>query len=334
MSYSHRLFVVRISLSFATLAYGAAQEPIPPAAAQPPAAATSIEAAPGYVLGPDDVIAIKGLDVEEISSASIRIDPGGYISLPMLGRVPAGGLTVERLENELASRLKIYVWEPVVAVSIVEYRSQPVSVIGSVGAPGVHQLEGRKTLIEILSKAGGLQPEAGNWIRITRRVEWGSIPLPSAARDASGQFSVAQVSLKSIMHGTHPEENILIRPNDVISVPRAALVYVIGEVKKPGGFILHERGSISGLQALAMAEGLASAAAADRAMIIRQFPDATRVQIPANLKEILKGKHTDVELLPDDILLIPTNVTKLALTRVISTAVQAATSAVIYRGMY
>jgi polysaccharide biosynthesis/export protein len=280
------------------------------------------------------VIAIKGLDVEEISGASIRIGPGGYISLPMLGRVPAAGLTVERLENELSSRLKTYVREPVVAVSIVEYRSQPVSVIGSVGQPGVHQLEGRKTLIEILSKAGGLRPEAGNSIKITRRAEWGLIPLPSAAEDPSGQFSVAQVSLKSIMQGTHPEENILIRPNDVISVPRAALVYVIGEVKKPGGFILHENGTISGLQALAMAEGVANAAALDKAVIIRQSPDATRVQIPVNLGDILRAKRTDVELVPDDILFIPTNVTKLALTRILSTAVQAATSAVIYRGMY
>jgi polysaccharide export outer membrane protein len=334
MSYSQVLFLVQISLSFATLADGAAQETVTSAATQPSAAAAPIETAASYVLGPDDVIAIKGLDVEEISSASIRIDPGGYLSLPMLGRVPAGGLTVERLENELSTRLKTYVREPVVAISIVEYRSQPVSVIGTVGQPGVHQLEGRKTLIEILAKAGGLRPEAGNSIKITRRAEWGVIPLPSAAKDPSGQFSVAQVSLKSIMQGTNPEENILIRPHDVISVPRADLIYVVGEVRKPGGFILHERGTISGLQALAMAEGFAADAAPDKAIIVRQSPDARRVEIPANLRAILSGKTRDVELLPEDILFIPTNVAKRALTRTLQTAIQAVTSAIIYRGMY
>jgi polysaccharide export outer membrane protein len=249
----------------------------------------------------------------------------------MLGRVAAGGLTVQALEKELSTRLKKYVREPVVAISVVEYRSQPVSVIGTVGQPGVHQLEGRKTLIEILAKAGGVRPEGGNTIKITRKAEWGPIPLPSAVKDPSGQFSVAQVSLKSIMQATHPEENILIKPNDVISVPRAELVYVIGDVKKPGGFILTERASISGLQALAMADGFTATAAPQRAMIIRQPPGAKRVEIAANLKEILSGKRSDVELLPDDILFIPTNAVKSALTRTIQTAVQAATSAIVYR---
>jgi polysaccharide export outer membrane protein len=224
--------------------------------------------------------------------------------------------------------------KPAVAVSIVEYRSQPVSVIGTVGQPGVHQLEGRKTLIEILAKAGGVRPEAGNTIKITRRAEWGLIPLPSATRDPSGQFSVAQVSLRSIMQATNPEENILIRPNDVISVPRGDLVYVIGEVKKPGGFVLSERAAISGLQALAMADGFTQAAAPQKAMIIRQVPGATRVEIAANLREILSGKASDVELLPDDILFVPTNVAKNALVRAMQTALQAATSAAIYRGVY
>ena len=141
-----------------------------------------VQATSSYVLGPDDVIAIKAVDADEINSASLRIDPSGDISLPMIGRVAAGGLTVERLEKELATRLKTYVRDPVVAVSVVEYRSQPVSVIGSVGQPGVHQLEGRKTLVEILAKAGGLRPEAGNSIKITRKAEWGTIPLPSATQ--------------------------------------------------------------------------------------------------------------------------------------------------------
>lgn len=292
------------------------------------------EVASGYRLGPDDVIAVKVLDLEDTSNDSIRIDPGGQISLPLLGRVNAGGLTVAMLEKELASRLKTYIHEPVVAVSIVEYRSQPVSVIGAVGQAGIHQLEGRKSLIEVLAKAGGLRPEAGDTVKITRQIDWGLIPLPSAEMDPTGQFSVAEVSLRSIMQATSPAENIRILPNDVITVPRAALVYIVGEVNKPGGFTLQERGSITGLQALAMAEGFTTTASPQNALIIRQPHDAERVEIPVNLREVLQGKSKDVELLPDDILFVPTNVAKSAFVKVLQTAIQAATSAVIYRGLY
>jgi len=323
-----------MALTIAVGASAAPQDPGPATPGQTSVAGTEIEAPTSYVLGPDDVIAIKALDADEITSTSVRIDPTGFISLPMLGRVTAGGFTVERLEKELSARLQKYVKAPVVAVSIVEYRSQPVSIVGSVGQPGVHQLEGRKTLIEILAKAGGLRPEAGNTIKITRKAEWGPIPLASAEKDPSGQFTVAHVSLRSIMQATNPVENILIRPNDVITVPRADLIYVIGEVKKAGGFTLTERSTITGLQALAMAEGMTPGAAPHNAMIIRQPPDGNRVEIAANLKEILAGKAPDVVLQPDDILFIPTNVAKNAVLRTMQTVVQAAISATVYRGIY
>jgi polysaccharide biosynthesis/export protein len=316
--------------------------PIAAALAQEPASVAPVAPAVGlasatvgsYVLGPGDVLAIKALDAEDVTSGAIRVDPSGDISLPLVGRLSAAGLTVEQLEKDLSARLRTYVRNPVVAVSVVEYRGQPVSVIGSVGQPGVVQLEGRKTLIEVLAKAGGLRPDAANTIKITRRAESGAIPLASAVKDPSGQFTVAEVSLSGIMQATHPEENILILPNDVITVPRAALVYVVGEVKKQGGFILQERASISGLQALALAEGFTIGAAPQNALIIRQSAEKGRVEIPTDLKEILKGKKTDVQLLPEDILFVPGSAAKSALARVAQTAIQAATSATIYRGFY
>ena len=323
-----------VCLFTATHGWGAPQETSDSPAPAPLAAA--VATTPSYILGPGDAIAIKALDADEISSASMRIDPTGFISLPLLGRVTVGGRTVQGLEEELNARLKTYVREPKVAVTVIEYRSQPVSVIGSVAQPGVHQLEGRKTLIEILAKAGGLKPDAADAIKITRRNEGGPIPLASAVTDSSGQFSVAEVSLKDIMQATRPEENILIQPNDVISVPRADLVYVIGDVKKPGGFVLTERRSILSLQALAMAEGYTQTAAPHRAVIIRPAatPEASRIEIPANLKEILSGKRPDIELLPEDILFVPNNAAKTAAKNIISTALSAATSAFIYRGFY
>jgi polysaccharide export outer membrane protein len=222
--------------------------------------------------------------------------------------------------------------DPVVAVTIVEFRSQPVSVIGAVGTAGVHQLEGRKRLIEMLAKAGGLRPDAGSTIKITRQVEWGNIPLDSAVVDPTGKFSTAEVNLNGIIQATKPDDNILIRPNDVISVPRGNLVYVIGEVKKPGGFLLQERRAISGLHALAMAEGFTDIAAPQRATIVRQLPGGERIEIPADLKEIINGKKSDVVLLPDDVLVVPTNTAKSIAKNTVQTAISAVTSALIYSG--
>src|SRR5437588_2346223 len=132
--------------------------------------------------------------------------------------------------------MKRYLQEPDVSISISEFRSQPISILGAVQNPGVHQLQGRKNLFAVLSLAGGLRQDAGYRVRITRKLEWGRIPLPGALDDPSGQFSTASVSIKSIMDATSPAENIAIKPEDVISVPKADLVYVIGAVHKSGGF--------------------------------------------------------------------------------------------------
>ena len=157
-----------------------------------------------YVLGPDDEITVKVLEADEISGDPLRVDLAGYVSLPLIGRVRAAGLTAEGLEAELSRRLNIYIREPQVTVGISGLRSQPVSVIGAVNSPGVHQLEGRKTLIEILSLAGGLRDDAGHKVKITRRIEWGAVPLPAAKNDATGQFSMAEVSLQELMEARNP----------------------------------------------------------------------------------------------------------------------------------
>lgn len=301
-------------------------------AAQPPAAKPEDPLRSTYVLGPDDQITIWALDAEEIANKPVLIGTGGYIHLPMVGRLRAAGLTVEQLEAELAARLKTYIKQPQVAVSITEFRSQPVSVIGSVTRPGVHQLQGRKTLVEILSLAEGLRPDAGHSVKITRRLEWGRIPLPTAADDPTGQFSVATVNLKAVMEAKNPEENILIRPNDVISVPRAEMVYVIGEVRRSGGFILQERETMSVLQALSLAEGLGRTAAPQSAKILRPASGASRrTEIPVDLKKIFAGKSADVPLRPDDILFVPNNAAKSAVLRSVEAAIQVGTGVAIYR---
>jgi polysaccharide export outer membrane protein len=286
----------------------------------------------GYVLGPDDEIAIWALGAEEISQKPVRIDPGGYIDLPLLGRMRASGFTTEQLKSELVARLRSYINEPQVSVNIMEFRSQPVSVIGAVKNPGVHQLQGRKTLVEILSLAGGLAPDAGSSVKITRRLERGPVPLPAASRDASGNFSVAEVSLKQLMAAKNPESNIIIRPDDVISVPRAEMVYVMGEVAKPGGYVLNERETMSALQALSLAGGVTRVSGLQRAKILRVVPGTNnREELSVDLKRMLAGKSPDAQLQPEDILLVPNNLAKGATLRAIESAIQIGTGLVIWR---
>ncbi len=285
-----------------------------------------------YVLGPEDQISIRALEVDEISDKPVRIDMTGYLRLPLVGRIRGAGLTIEQLENEIGARLKVYVKQPEVAISVVEFHSQPVSVIGSVRNPGVHQLEGQKTLVEMLSLAGGLADDAGYSVKITRRLEWGRIPLPSAADDSTGAFSVAEVSLKEILEARNPAGNIVIRPQDVISVPRANMVYVIGEVPKAGGYVLRERETLSALQALSLAGGLDRAAAPQNGRILRlPAGGGNRTEIAVNLKRIMAGQSGDVPLQAEDILLIPSSAPKRAISRAAEAAVQITTGLIIFR---
>jgi polysaccharide export outer membrane protein len=284
-----------------------------------------------YLLGPDDQIVIRALHAEEISDKPIRISSDGAITLPMIGTVKAAGLTIAQMEAELTDRLKFYVQNPQVAVSVMEMRSQPVSVLGAVNTPGVIQLQGRKTLVEVLSLAGGLRQDAGQTVKITRSASWGEIPLAGAHKDATDEYNVAEVDLDTILKATRPEQNITIRPEDVISVPRAEMIYVVGEVGKSGGFVLHSRESLSVLQAVSMAEGLGKLASPAHARILRSGDGADRREIPVPLQKIMEGKAEDLRLRPDDILFIPSSVPKRAAIRGIEAAIQAGTGILVWR---
>jgi polysaccharide export outer membrane protein len=285
-----------------------------------------------YLLGPDDLLEISGPELSDMAYKPARIDGDGDIQVPLVGRIHVSGLTVQQSERELNKVLSTYIRHPQVVVTVTELRSLPVSILGAVNTPGVHQVQGHKTLLEMLSLAGGIRSDAGYSIRITRQVEWGCIPLPGTALDASGRFSVAEVNLKKIMEAKNPEENIQIFPHDVISVPKAEMVYVIGEVKRSGGFVLGEHQSISVLQALSLAEGLNGTADTRHARILRLKRDADqREEMAVDVKDVLTGKKPDVALLGDDILFIPGSTGKKAALRAIEAAIQTGTGMAIWR---
>src|SRR5258708_7110456 len=286
-----------------------------------------------YVLATDDVVVLHATDVEEVSDRPLRIDPQGNLNLPLLGTIHAAGMTLNQFETEVVKRMDEFVNDPHVTVSIAEFRSQPVSVLGAVAQPGVHQLQGERNLFEVLSLAGGLRQDAGYSVRITRRLEWGKLPLPDAALDPSGMYSIGSVSVKAIMDGRNPQLNIIIKPQDVISVPKGELVYVIGSVKKAGGFVLGEKENVSVLQALSLAEGLDRLAAPRNAKILRAEPgvDSARKEIPVDLKNILEGKAGDIALQSEDILFVPNSVSKSATIRGLEAALQLRTGFALYR---
>jgi polysaccharide export outer membrane protein len=284
-----------------------------------------------YILGPDDVITLSVHNLDEVSGKPTRIDRLGDINIDLAGQIHAAGLTSHQLEAEIEAHLKNQLNDPRVIVSITDFRSQPVSILGEVGSPGVHQLEGRKTLFEMLSLAGGLRTDSGSTVEITRDLKWGRIPLPNAHDDSTGQYSIASVTVKSIMNGSNPAENILVKPEDTITVPKADLIYVIGSVHKPGGFVLGQDETLSTLQVLSLAEGLDKLAAADKARVMRTVQgNPNRSEIPINLKKLLAGKIPDFQLKSNDILFVPNSATKTALARTAEAAITIGTGLAIY----
>ena len=295
-------------------------------------ATPTVKAAATYTLGTGDELIVRVLDFKEIDDKPFLIDLAGDIGLPMAGRVHVAGMTVPQVEQEITRLLARYLQEPVVTVSVANYGSQPVSVLGAVTTPGTRQIRGHKTLVELLAEVGGIKPDAGNSVRITRRIDSGLLPLANATVDASGGFSVGEVGLKSLMEARDPSENIEIRPNDVVSVPRAELIYVVGSVRRSGGFPLNERESISVLQALAMAEGMERTAAPRAARILRSTEGSeSRTEIAVDISKMLAGQITDAPLLPNDILFIPNSAMKSATLRSIEAVIQLGTGLAIWR---
>lgn len=302
-----------------------------PAAAAPAQAASTQERqgeTVSYIMGAGDLISVHASNVPELADKPVRIDMNGFVNLPMAGRIQAAGLTVEALQAAIAARLKVYLEEPDVTVSINEYQSQPVSVFGEVASPGVHQLQGRKTLVEILALAGGPRLDAGPTVRITRRLEYGRVPLPGATDDSTGKFSVASLDLKPLVQAKAPQTDIEILPYDIISIPKAELIYIAGDVTKSGPLPLQERSTMSIMEALSSTGGVTKTADTKNGRILREVPGSKiRDQIPVDIEKITKGKTPDVELLAGDILVVPSSSSKKFSQRALDAAIQVATVA-------
>jgi polysaccharide biosynthesis/export protein len=302
-----------------------------------------------YRIGPEDLLEISVFEAPELNR-SVRVSASGEISLPLIGAVQTAGLTPKTLEFVLEELLRrSYMKDPHVSVFMKEMQSHPVSVFGAVKKPGVFQIDGPKSLVEILSMAEGLAEDAGDTVIVMH-----GAGLPGAADpalDASppkgkaeapaanvvptsedqARGTTVESSLKNLLESGDPRYNVVVYPGDVVKVTRAGIVYVEGGVKKPGGFMLKTNENISVLQAVALAEGLTPTASGSHARIMRtDEATGTRTEIPIDLKKILAGGLTDPLLRPKDIVFVPNSTGKSVLYGS-TQAVVSLSSAAVYR---
>jgi len=281
-------------------------------------------------IGPDDLLDITVFEAPEMNR-TLRVSASGDISFELLGAVQVAGKTPREVESALQEMLqRTYLKDPHVGVFVHEWQSHAVSVVGAVKAPGIFQIHETKTLIELLSMAQGLTDDAGDTAIVTHAAAQAGAEPQAPGEGAA--LAVEEVSLRKLLNSSDRALNVPIHAGDIVKVPPAGIVYVVGEVNRPGGFVLQNNENISVLQALALAQGLTHTSAIGRARLIRT--DATsgkRTEIPMNLGKILAGKATDTLLQPRDVVFVPNSAAKTVFYRGSEAAVQTAAGVAIYK---
>jgi len=263
-------------------------------------------------LGPGDLIEVNVYNVPELTTKA-RVSNAGDIYLPLVDYVHVEGLTQEEAQSLIEKRLMDggFVRNPHVTIFVDEAASQGVTVLGEVSKPGIYPDVADHKLYEIISEAGGFSPSASRKIAIIRQNKPDPIriDLPrNLADDLSG--------------------NVEILPGDTINVPRAPIIYVVGDVGRPAGLLV-DNGTLTVLQAIALAGGTNHTAKISGVRLIRKTPSGmteTRIQ----LKKMLEAKAPDVTLQADDILFVPISGTRVLAGRTFDVAMSAATAAAIY----
>jgi polysaccharide export outer membrane protein len=269
--------------------------------------------APDLVLGNGDLIDIKVYGVPELGEIT-RISANGEVNLALIGAVPVGGLTVEAARKLIEQRLATgkYLKDPHVTILVREFTTQGVAVLGEVQHPGTYPILNAHRLMDAISAAGGLTPRAGETVIITHRDN-------SAPETIQWSFDGAKLQ----------QANIELHAGDAVNVGKAGIIYVTGEVGKPGGFLLDNSNSITVLQALALAQGAKPTASLNKAKLIRKTPQGPQ-EIEIALKDITATKKNDVTMQPEDILFVPNSAAKSAGRRSLESIVQITTGVFIY----
>lgn len=270
----------------------------------------------GYRIGADDQIEINVFDVPELN-LNVPVRQSGFISLPLIGALRASGLTIEQFTEDLSKRLKEYVRDPQVNATIATYGSQNVAVMGAVEKPGTVALKkGVTSVVEVIGEAGGMKPEAGNFLTF--------IPAEISGMSAESTTEArAKLSLASHQADTLKESGIEIpldmilgttggipleipvRGGDMIIIAESGTVLVDGEVQKPGSYQLGKRMSLLG--SLAAAGGITYSSKPDEVEVLRDVGEPERARFVVNLEDIARGVSKDIKLRDGDIVVVPTH---------------------------
>lgn len=297
-----------------------------------------------YRIGAEDVLEISIFEAPDLNR-TVRVSRGGEITFPPLGVLKVGGLSSRQVELTLEGLLRrTYVKSPHVVVFIKEIQSHPVFCFGFVAKPGMFQVRGMKSLIEVLSLAGGVLQGAGDSVLVVRGAGLGTgadlraqtrssggAETGGGAADSEGSGAAAQarftepqaqiirVSLRDLLESGNPAADVAIYAGDVITVPPPMLVYVVGEVSKPGGVPYKNDESL--WQIMALVGGPTPIAKKNKARIIRvDTKTGERAEIPVDLNKILLAKSPGPALQPNDILYVPTSGGKRSVDRALAVA--------------
>jgi len=321
------LTVAVLAASFAGSAQGV---PAPAVSAETPASSASSEtvapqAAPAttatppsesLLIGPGDLLRISVLRESELDQ-TVRVLDSGAIALELVGNVPVQGLTPAEAATRVAGRYRDgnFLLHPEVSVLVEEYATETVTVLGQVAHPGTVRLTAPRMLIDVLSLAGGLNEFADRHMVVERKAREGQPAerihayIPNRADDALNT-------------------DILVRPGDTVIVPKAGIVYVLGDVARPGGYVMQNDSKLSVLQAIALASGTSKTASERKVRLVRSV-DGRPVSMDLPLREMERGREPDVALQPNDIVYVPFSVMR-NLSLGLANITAAASSALIY----
>lgn len=306
---------ITLSLALTSFAQQPAAVTVQPIPATPVASATIPAPAPSSNdrIGAGDLLDMSVADVPELT-IPVRVSDQGTIAVPILGVLAVGDKTVQEAQDLIAQALldKNVVRRPQVSLLIAEYSNQVVSVLGEVGRPSTFPLIGHRKLYDAISASGGLLPTASTQVTLLRR----------------GQPEQTLTISTSVSAGPLEVSNVDLMPGDTIIVRRAGVVYVVGDVGRPGGFVMSSD-HITALQALALAEGARPDAKLNSARIVHR-EGATVRERPVKLVAIMQAKSPDVLLGPDDVLFIPVSLPKQSAQGISDTVTRLLTAAIIY----
>lgn len=325
----------------------------------------SFKAAPHeYTIGNGDLLSISVFDVPELTK-EVRVSQNGTISMPLVpSRLHVAGLTEMQAEQMIADVLEAngLVTHAEVGVNVKEHRSRPITVVGAVTHPMVYEADHSVTLLEVLAEAGGISNDAGDTIIITRAHAATFIPVdappapmsepaPGAAaaafpaQNANGAAApdsqatqtgnLITINLNDLLETGDTKNNITLQAGDVVTIPHAGIVYVLGAVTKPGGYVLsNDRAELTTMKVLSLAGGNTNIAKMSQAVIIRKDAQGKQTQTQVDLEKVLKFQSEDLQMRASDILYIPTNRSKAVLIQAVQIAVAVGTATAIYRLAY